>query len=363
MRLLDKYILKAFVGPFLFGVFAFTSIFVGTGTLFRIAQYITEYGAPLLLVMKAFFLAMPSIILLTFPMSVLLGSLMAFSRLSSTSEIVVMRAGGLSFLRLAMPVYILALVISIGAVAFNEFVVPRTNNMYQTIVREEIMKNATPQTQSHIVLKSMNGDNLSTLMYAKHYDSESKQLSMITVQQFNDKGELQQVENAENAEWNGQVWVMHNGIIYDVSAGEGVERTMRFKEQVLPIKSSPSEVQQDRRKPEELTIKELRHQIKAYKAAYTNTSKLEMEMYQRFTIPLASFVFALVGAPLGLQKQRSSSSIGFGISILIIFIYYGVMTFAGALGKGGALPTWMAAMIPDVLGVVAGLYLNWRVSR
>ena len=44
MRLLDKYILKAFVGPFLFGVFAFTSIFIGTGTLFRIAQYITEYG-------------------------------------------------------------------------------------------------------------------------------------------------------------------------------------------------------------------------------------------------------------------------------------------------------------------------------
>ena len=200
-------------------------------------------------------------------------------------------------------------------------------------------------------------------MYAKHYDSESRKLSMITVQQFNDKGELQQVENAENAEWNGQVWVMHSGIIYDVSAGEGVERTMKFKEQVLPIKSSPNEVQQDQRKPEELTIKELRHQIKAYKAAYTNSNKLEMEMYQRFTIPLASFVFALVGAPLGLQKQRSSSSIGFGISILIIFIYYGVMTFAGALGMGGALPTWMAAMIPDTLGVIAGLYLNWRVSR
>ena len=87
MRLLDKYILKAFVGPFLFGVFAFTSIFIGTGTLFRIAQYITEYGAPLLLVMKAFVLALPSIVILTFPMSVLLASLMTFSRLSSTSEI------------------------------------------------------------------------------------------------------------------------------------------------------------------------------------------------------------------------------------------------------------------------------------
>ena len=83
MRLLDKYILKAFVGPFPFGVF-FTSIFIGTGTLFRIAQYITEYGAPLVLVMKAFVLALPSIVILTFPMSVLLASLMTFSRLSST---------------------------------------------------------------------------------------------------------------------------------------------------------------------------------------------------------------------------------------------------------------------------------------
>ena len=88
-----------------------------------------------------------------------------------------------------------------------------------------------------------------------------------------------------------------------------------------------------------------------------------MELYQRFTIPMASFVFALVGAPLGLQKQRASSSIGFGLSILVIFIYYGVMTFTGALGKGGAMPTLMASLAPDILGIIAGLYLNWKVSR
>ena len=86
-------------------------------------------------------------------------------------------------------------------------------------------------------------------------------------------------------------------------------------------------------------------------------------MESQFGVVSVDFVFALVGAPLGLQKQRSSSSIGFGISILIIFIYYGVMTFAGALGKGGALPTVLAALIPDTLGIIAGLYLNWRVSK
>ena len=92
MRILDKYILKAFIGPFLFGIFAFTSIFIGTGTLFRIAQYITEYGASLWSVTRAFLLALPNIVILTFPMSVLLGSLMTFGRLSGSSEIIFMRA-------------------------------------------------------------------------------------------------------------------------------------------------------------------------------------------------------------------------------------------------------------------------------
>ena len=362
MRLLDKYILKAFIGPFIFGIFAFTSIFIGTGTLFKIAQYITQYGASLWSVSKAFILAMPKIVILTFPMSVLLASLMTFSRLSGTSEIVIMRAGGLSFRRLATPVYVTALIISLFAVGFNEYVVPATNHAYQRIIREEIMQKATPQSQEHIVIKSMDGDELNTLMYAKEYNSTSKTLKQITVQTF-DKGVLQQVENADEAEWNGQYWIMNKGIIYDLSGGQGVERTMNFSQQVLPITKDPDKLANEQKDPEEMTIRELRHQIAAYKAAYTNTNKLEMEMYKRITIPMASFIFALVGAPLGLQKNRSSSSAGFAISIVVIFIYYGVMTLSGALGESGSIPTLLAAWLPNILGIIAGAYLNYRVSK
>ena len=362
MRILDKYILKSFIGPFLFGIFAFTSIFVGTGTLFRIAQYVTEYGASLWSVSKAFVLALPSIVVLTFPMSVLLASLLSLGRLSSTSEIIVMRTGGIGFLRIAAPIYVTAFFISIGAVAFNEYVVPQTNHMYQTIIRDEIIKNSTPQTQEHIVLRTMDGDSLGTLLYARRFDASTKELSMITVQQFTDN-ELTQIENADRAVWQGGNWIMKNGTIYDVSREGGVERTLRFDEQVLPIVQTPDDVRKNTRKTEEMTVKELRQEIKAYAAAHADTGKLEMEMYKRFTIPIASFVFALVGAPLGMQKQRSSSSIGFGLSVLIIFMYYGVMTFTDALGKGGAMPTWLAAATPDCLGIIAGLYLNRRVSR
>ena len=83
-----------------------------------------------------------------------------------------------------------------------------------------------------------------------------------------------------------------------------------------------------------MSIKELREQIDIMQSQYVDTRKLETELYQRFTIPLASLMFALIGAPLGIQPNRSSSSIGFGISIIIIFIYYTLMTLAGAIGQG-----------------------------
>ena len=86
MRLLDKYVLKEFLAPFLFGVAAFTAIFLGADTLLKIAGFVSQYGASAISAVKVFILALPRIIVYTFPMAVLLGSLMCFSRLSGASE-------------------------------------------------------------------------------------------------------------------------------------------------------------------------------------------------------------------------------------------------------------------------------------
>ena len=113
MRILDRYILKELLGPFAFGICVFASILLGAGPLFRIAQYVSQYGAPIWICVKLIALSLPGIIALTFPMSMLLASLMAFGRLSSSSEIVAMKSGGLSFYRLATPVFIVAFAVSI----------------------------------------------------------------------------------------------------------------------------------------------------------------------------------------------------------------------------------------------------------
>lgn len=361
MRILDKYILKEFLGPFLFGIAAFTSIFIGADTLMKIADYVTTYGASAAAALKLFLLAVPRIVVYTFPMAVLLGSLMCFARLSSSSELIVMRTAGQGFMRLAMPVFLTAFILSIGAVAFNEYVVPWTNNMYQLVLNREVKHNMQPQATNHIVIRDVEGGKINHLLYARRYDPSKKELQNVTIQEFENE-QVVRVENAPAAVWRNGAWYMRDGVIYDLAA-DGVEHMVHFQQQVIPYAQTPEEIQHKQKDLDEMTIRELREQRMAYRAAHEDTAEIDMTVQQRFTLPLASFIFALIGAPLGVQKQRSSSSIGFGLSVIIIFMYYAVMTFTGSIGKGHVIPPELAAWLPNLIAAAVGIFLIRRVSR
>ena len=85
LRLLDKYVLKELLFPFIFGVASFSSLFIASSMLFKIVQYITTYGAPVSTVARLFLYSMPEVINYTFPMAVLLAALIAFGKLSGNS--------------------------------------------------------------------------------------------------------------------------------------------------------------------------------------------------------------------------------------------------------------------------------------
>ena len=362
VRILDKYIFREVCKAFLFGICAFSAVFIGSGTLFKIAKYITDYGASLSAVIKVFVFGLPNVIMWTFPMSMLLATLLTFGRLSSSSEITAMKSCGIGFFRIAMPAILLGFLVSIVAILFNEHVVPWANTAYRNVVYYEIQGNSGAKSQDHIILKDIKDGQIQRLLYARRYDADSQSLQSITLQEFDGAGKVSHVENAEYAEFTGKEWVMHNGMLYDISDGES-EHTLRFNTQVLPINASPRQIVREQKDPEELTMKELKAQIRIMKTQYVDTSKLETELYQRITVPMASLIFALVGVPLGLQPTRNSSSAGFAMSVIIIFFYYALMTMANAIGRSGALSPMLAVWIPNVVGLIAGLFLIRKASR
>ncbi len=356
MRILDRYILKELIGPFVFGVCAFSSVFIGTSTLVRIAQYVTKYGASTSAVTRLFIYSLPKIISLTFPMAMLLAALMAFNRMSANSEITAMKSGGLSFYRLAAPVFAMALAVSIFAVVFNEKVVPAASTAYYRVVHYEIERNTKPRAQEHIIIKDVKDGNIERLTYARRFDEEDGRMIGVTVEEF-EKDRLIRVQHAEEGIWSQNAWVLKNGLIYDLSGAEGETRTLQFDKQVLPIQSSPKDIGREQKKEEEMTIRELKQHIAVLDRQSVSSKNYQVELHQRVAIPMACFVFALIGTPLGLQPQRASSSIGFGLSIIVIFIYYAIMTVGTTLGQGGTIPPMLAAWMPNIIGTAAGWWL------
>ncbi len=224
-----------------------------------------------------------------------------------------MKSGGLSFYRLAVPVFVVAFFVSIFAGVFNELVVPASNAAYNHTIYYEIEKNTKPKSQEHIVIKDVNNGNIERLTYARKFDEATNTMLGVTIQEF-DQDHLTRVENADTALWQNNRWVMYHGVIHDLGVEGNLERSMRFEQQVMPIDKAPRAIAREQKKPEEMTIRELKQHISVLQREYVKTSTYEVELNQRIAIPMASLVFALIGTPLGLAPHRSSSSTGLGLS-------------------------------------------------
>ena len=201
IHILDKYIFKEVFKTFIFGICAFSAVFIGSGTLFRIAQYITEYGASVPSVLKIFVLSLPGVIIWTFPMSMLLASLLTIGRLSGNSEITAMKSCGISFYRIAFPAIVLGACVSIFAVLFNEYVVPWSNQAYSNVLEYEIKGNLSPQSQEHIIIKEIKEGKIQKLVYARQFVADTNTMEGIAMQSFENgehgKGDVERLLREE----------------------------------------------------------------------------------------------------------------------------------------------------------------------
>ncbi|MBM7556963.1 LptF/LptG family permease [Halanaerobacter jeridensis] len=365
MKIVYRYILKELIQPFLFGVFAFTSIFVGSDVLISLAKLMMEYGLPIITTVKLFFLSLPQIVVWTFPMSMLLASLLAFGRLSGDSEITALKAGGVSFMRLVIPVLVVALLISGLTIWLNDTLVPKSTNLYEEIVWKMKHGETKPKTQQNLRIAPVDSatGKLDFVLTASKFDGETQTLNEVTLQNYED-GKLVNIIQAEKAKWLDSKWVFMNGVSYTITKEGRVPQTKFTKMNMKNrLNRDPEQISRRQKEPEEMSLKELGKHIELLEQEGQNVKKLKVTYHQRYSIPFACFIFALVGAPLGLQPNRSGSSIGLGLSIIVIFIYYTMMTVGSALGQSGNLTPWLGAWLQNIIFMIVGIGLLYKTQR
>jgi lipopolysaccharide export system permease protein len=376
--IVDRLIFRELVGPLLNGIFMFLAVLFGGAYLFSITELLVK-GAPFLLVMKIALFTLPALVTQAFPMGMLLGTLLAFGRLSGDSEHIAMYAGGISFMRMARPVAAMGLVVSTITFIWNETVVPPSQRAFYELKNSASVGAMASNRPLHYVVKRQGEDTVDEFVSIDGgYDTTTRTLRRVTILKMSEdparKGKPEVVVYAERVAmqdakamdadfFDGYVRYLSDGkVVADASFKEAHTRTLpknvRLGRDFKGILRD--EVVDNRR----MTFSELRDKINRDRAeGKPETGGDEVDLWEKVSLPIASIIFGLVAAPLGVRPHRGSKAMGFGIAIGIIFLYWVLYRWMYVLGKGGGIPPVVASFLPCTLGLFAAWWLIQRTRQ
>jgi lipopolysaccharide export system permease protein len=353
VKILDRYMVQALGGPLLFGLAAFTLLFVA-GELLNIARLVSEEHASLVAASKYFLYTLPATLVLTFPMSMLLAVLLAMSRLSGDFEITAMRAGGVSLYRIAAPMMAVGLAASLVSLWFQEAVVPTAQAKAQQILKREIQSGGTEILTDQIVNSNLpNGDRQLTL--AQGFDPKKKELQNTTIEVFRGATPLSLLFAPRGA-YRGGSWKFFDATEYVLDpCCERIDNPQLS----IDIGADPNQLVEQGKQPEDMNRAEIRSLLASDVQSKdpVRYARLLVTYHSKLARPFACLVFALLALPLGIRPQRSSSGAGFGISIAIVFAFYVVTTICLAVGQSYPSTSLAMAWVPNVLFSFTGIWL------
>lgn len=371
ISIMDRYIAQELTLPFLFGVGAFSSIGISIGALFELIRRITESGLSLTLALQIFILKLPEFIVLAFPMSTLLATMMTYSRLSGDSELIALRGCGVSVRRLIAPAVVLSMMVTGLTFVFNELITPAANYRAAITLERALNSERPPFQERNIFYQEFqpadddpDAQELKRLFYARRFDGET--MHSLTILDFSQQG-LNQVVSAESATWDfsKNTWNFYNGTIYVVSPDGSFRNIVTFDNQELQLPRTPLDLASRTKSDTEMNIAEATRQLELIRQSgdERKVRTWEAQIQRKYAIPFVCVVFGLVGSSIGILPQRTSRATSFGISIVIIFGYYLLSFITDAMGKVGALSPFMAAWTPTLISLAAGIFLLIRASR
>ncbi len=361
VMILDRYLVAELIGPFLFGVSAFTLIFVATQIL-ALARFVSDEHAPLAAAIGYFLWQMPQFMLYVIPMALLLGTLLAMQRLSGESEITAMKAGGIGLSRIVTPLLIVGLIMSLFDLVLQEYIVPLANLQAQSI-KAEVIEHINPVAGNTIVALPL-PDGGKQVTIAKALDQSTQSLLGVTVNVLDTQGRPTNIISAARARYDAGTWTFFDSVTY-VFAPDGSVNVHRAPTTIVNVGERPDQIAKhtDITDPQQMSRADIKAALGSGQLSGQQVRTFTATYASKLAGPFAAFVFTLIAVSFGLRPVRGGGTgLGFGLAVAIVFTYYVVATVFLSVGE---LSTWLAgiaAWTPNALFTVIGLSLLRRAS-
>jgi len=376
-RILTRYILGEVLSHGAIGLALFTFV-IFMRDLGRLLELIVRNSAPLPSVAEIFFLTLPTALTVTLPMAVLVGILIGLSRLSADSEVTAMRSSGLGSLFFVRIVSIFSVALWILALVNNLYVAPRSAAALAHLQDKLKSSQASFEVQPRVFYE----DFKNYVLYVE--DSKSGSGSALWRGVFLADVSTPSQPKITMAERGVVVAEGPNSLHLHLENGTQQETNPKdpnqyqistFDQTDIPIQLPETN---DKPAPELVPVAELStpelwrlaHSGGVSAGHYLGNSLAQVkarwyavEFQRRTALPTACLVLTLVGIPLGLSSRRGGKSMGFVLTIILVFAYYVVSLIGVSLGRQGKLPPAVGVWMANVVFLVAGIMLLHRVDR
>ncbi len=358
-KTVDFYVFREVLSPLCMGLLVLTFALV-VGRLLKLIEMMVNHGVTPMQILQLLGYIIPGFLELTLPMAILLGTLLGFGRMSADHELIAARACGISLYRLAAPVMLLA-VCTWALASWMAFEVrPWANSSLRAQLYHLVRSNATAGLKEKVFNRSFPG----LVVYVDRIKPPDTRLSGILISDERNPREQSTIiarkglvipnENSETITIR-----LTDGSVFGSDVDGTSTHISRFGTYDLTIR--PGEalgvIHHD---PTEMSMHELRSVIARGRATGHRNYEAETEYAQKFTVPMATVLFALLGVTLGLKPARGGQSERFGICLAFFFLYYVLMKAGEALAEAGRVNALLAMSIPDMVFAAMALWLFHR---
>ena len=370
--LLDRWLIGQILPPMVFAISAFTVISSSVGVMFELIRKIVEFGLPLFLAIKVLIFSLPSFIVLSFPMAVLLSTLLAYGKLSANSELLALRSLGIKTSRIIAPAIAISIFMTGLTFYFNDNLVPTSNKIAESTLKAGIGNSFSNEKGKDNIMFSRYGSRinpstnkptkintyLTHIFYASWF--ENNIMEGVTVLDFS-RQNFQQILRAKSAVFDkkNSTWLFSNGTIVSIDPS-GQTTSIQFKKYKYSFDEGPLNLAKIPKDASEMSLKQALEAERIYKSTgnLKEIRRIQVRIQEKFTLPCSCLVFGLIGSSLGSKSNlRSSKSQGFGLSVILILIYY-VMSFVfSSFGVKGLLSPIVATWLPVIISLSGGIYI------
>lgn len=365
-RLINRYILKEIAVPFgmILSVLTFVLLM---GKILQLMDLMINKGIRFRDIAQLMLFLIPSFLMFTIPISLLIAILIGLGRLSGDNEITILKMSGVSLYQLALPVAGAALAAFALTAATSLYLVPYGNVAAKSLLYDMAKQKASIGIREKIFIDDFRG----ILLYAEKIPIHGDFLEGVLVSDNRIFREPSTIiaRRAYLISDSGTLAItlrLEDGSIHTVDAGLKNYRKMDFRFYDIRLDLSPSlseEKKADDKSSTEMTVAELSAKLRNREMNATALRELSIELHKKLTTPLSCIVFALIGLPLGIRAHRSVRTRGFTVGLAIVLVYYLLRLSGEALVETGRLSPVIGTWTPNGIFALAGMLLFYLSAQ